>query len=66
MIRESGMSPSFVGFVDINRLAVQRFATDVVKPKVREMDEKEMMDPSIIKGLFEQGVRPCASTSYWG
>jgi short-chain 2-methylacyl-CoA dehydrogenase len=39
------------------RSTVQRFANDVVKPKVREMDENEMMDPSIIKGLFEQGVR---------
>jgi short/branched chain acyl-CoA dehydrogenase len=29
-----------------------------VKPKVREMDEKEMMDPEVVKGLFEQGVRP--------
>jgi hypothetical protein len=29
-----------------------------VKPKVREMDEKEMMDAEVIKGLFEQGVRP--------
>ena len=36
---------------------VQRFAADVVGPKVREMDEKEMMDPSIISALFEQGVR---------
>ncbi len=25
-------------------------------PKVREMDENEMMDPSIVKALFEQGV----------
>lgn len=23
---------------------------------MREMDEKEMMDPDIIKGLYEQGV----------
>ncbi|KAJ7895654.1 acyl-CoA oxidase [Mycena olivaceomarginata] len=37
------------------REAVQRFATDIVGPKVREMDENEQMDPSIIKGLFEQG-----------
>lgn len=35
---------------------VQRFANDVVRPKVREMDEKEQMDPAIIKGLFEQGL----------
>ncbi len=36
---------------------VKRFAQDVVGPKVREMDENESMDPTIIKGLFEQGVR---------
>jgi len=40
------------------RESVRRFATDVVAPKVREMDENEMMDPAIIKGLFEQGVCP--------
>jgi hypothetical protein len=40
---------------------VKRFAHDVVAPKVREMDENEMMDPSVIKGLFEQGV--CNSLS---
>ncbi|KAJ3482261.1 hypothetical protein NLI96_g7085 [Meripilus lineatus] len=38
------------------RETVQRFAQDVVAPKVRDMDENEMMDPSIIKGLFEQGL----------
>ncbi|KAJ7744680.1 acyl-CoA dehydrogenase/oxidase [Mycena metata] len=38
------------------REAVQRFATDIVGPKVREMDENEQMDPAIIKGLFEQGL----------
>jgi hypothetical protein len=40
----------------VNCLQVQRFATEVVGPKVRDMDEKESMDPSIIKGLFDQGV----------
>ncbi|RPD62118.1 acyl-CoA oxidase [Lentinus tigrinus ALCF2SS1-7] len=38
------------------RESVRRFAEDVVAPKVREMDENEMMDKSIIKGLFEQGL----------
>ncbi|KAG7446040.1 mitochondrial acyl-CoA dehydrogenase [Guyanagaster necrorhizus] len=38
------------------RETVQRFADDVVRPKVREMDENEQMDPSIISGLFEQGL----------
>lgn len=38
---------------------VSKFANDVIKPRVREMDENEKMDPVIIKGLFEQGVRLC-------
>ncbi|KAH9808731.1 acyl-CoA dehydrogenase/oxidase [Melampsora americana] len=32
-----------------------RFAQEVVSPKVREMDENEIMDPEIIKGLFKNG-----------
>lgn len=43
--------------------AVKRFAQDVIAPKVREMDEKEVMDPEIIKGLFENGVR--SSPTAW-
>ncbi|SPO31706.1 probable acyl-CoA dehydrogenase short-branched chain precursor [Ustilago trichophora] len=38
------------------REAVQRFAQDVVAPRVEAMDEAEKMDPEIIKGLFEQGL----------
>ncbi|KAG5639329.1 hypothetical protein H0H81_004050 [Sphagnurus paluster] len=38
------------------REAVQRFALDVVAPRVREMDENENMDPAVIKGLFDQGL----------
>ncbi|CEH17564.1 acyl-oxidase [Ceraceosorus bombacis] len=38
------------------REAVQRFAQDVVAPKVEAMEENEKMDPEIIKGLFEQGL----------
>ncbi|KAI0272782.1 putative acyl-CoA dehydrogenase short-branched chain precursor [Gloeopeniophorella convolvens] len=41
---------------DLLRESVRRFAQDVVGPKVQEMDENEMMDPAIIKGLFEQGL----------
>ena len=36
---------------------VVKFAEDVVAPKVREMDENEMMDPEVIQGLFDTGVR---------
>jgi len=46
--------------------SVRRFATEVVGPKVREMDENEMMDPEIIKGLFEQGLMAIETPSDYG
>lgn len=36
--------------------SVSKFAADVIGPKVREMDEKETMDPAIVEQLFEQGL----------
>ena len=36
--------------------SVSKFAQEVILPKVREMDEAENMDPSIIEQLFEQGL----------
>lgn len=38
------------------REVVRRYAETQVKPLVAQMDENEKMDPSIIKGLFEQGL----------
>ncbi|KAI8979960.1 acyl-CoA dehydrogenase/oxidase [Pilobolus umbonatus] len=38
------------------RETVARFAQDVVKPKVAEMDETEKLDASVLKGLFDQGL----------
>ena len=35
---------------------VQKFANEVIAPKVREMDEAEKMDPAIVEQLFEQGL----------
>ncbi|KAL2760109.1 hypothetical protein ACRALDRAFT_1073887 [Sodiomyces alcalophilus JCM 7366] len=35
---------------------VSKFANDVIGPKVREMDEAEMMDPAVVEQLFEQGL----------
>jgi alkylation response protein AidB-like acyl-CoA dehydrogenase len=35
---------------------VEKFAATVVKPKVHEMDESEVMDKSVISGLFEMGL----------
>lgn len=59
MFRDSGTPQTFsrptISILIIT--TVRRFANDVVAPKVREMDENEMMDPAVIKGLFEQGVR---------
>lgn len=36
--------------------AVGKFARDQLAPKVAMMDEKELLDPSILKGLFDQGI----------
>ncbi|KAL6799867.1 acyl-CoA dehydrogenase/oxidase [Trichoderma sp. SZMC 28012] len=36
--------------------SVSKFATDVVLPKAREMDEAEAMDPAIVEQMFEQGL----------
>ena len=36
--------------------AVSKFANEEILPKVRDMDEKEMMDPSVIEQCFEQGL----------
>ncbi|ROW04433.1 hypothetical protein VMCG_05098 [Cytospora schulzeri] len=36
--------------------SVSKFANDIILPKVREMDEAETMDPTIVEQLFEQGL----------
>ena len=59
MLRDAGLLCYFYALTSrklTSRSSVQRFAIDVVEPKVREMDENEAMDPAIIKGLFDQGV----------
>ncbi|KAF4995826.1 hypothetical protein FGRMN_4888 [Fusarium graminum] len=35
---------------------VSKFATDVILPRARDMDEAEEMDPAVIEQLFEQGL----------
>jgi short-chain 2-methylacyl-CoA dehydrogenase len=58
MLRDSGTWVSAHLLCSSSNLkTVARFATDVVGPKVRDMDEAEQMDPEILRGLFEQGVR---------
>ncbi|KAF3918076.1 hypothetical protein ABW21_db0206399 [Orbilia brochopaga] len=36
--------------------SVSKFSQDVILPKVRDMDEAESMDKSVVEGLFEQGL----------
>ena len=36
--------------------SVSKFANEVVLPRVRAMDEAEVMDPVVVEGLFEQGL----------
>mmetsp|Transcript_39332 Transcript_39332/g.63858 ORF Transcript_39332/g.63858 Transcript_39332/m.63858 type:complete len:203 (+) Transcript_39332:174-782(+) len=35
---------------------VAKFADDVIKPRVREMDASMKMDPEIIQGMFDNGL----------
>lgn len=57
MLQESGVLIGLIQQTKLTVRLVRRFANEVVAPKVREMDENEMMEPEIIKNLFEQGVR---------
>ena len=36
--------------------SIRRFATETILPRVREMDENEVMDPTIVEQAFEQGL----------
>lgn len=36
--------------------AVSKFASEVIGPKVRDMDENEAMDSAVVEQLFEQGL----------
>ncbi|PTU22979.1 hypothetical protein P175DRAFT_0474710 [Aspergillus ochraceoroseus IBT 24754] len=36
--------------------SVQKFAQEQIGPKVRDMDEAETMDPTLVEQLFEQGI----------
>ena len=38
------------------RMAVRDFGASVIKPKVREMEKNQRIDPDIIKQLFEMGL----------
>lgn len=46
-----------VALLTLSVAAVQKFATEVVLPKVQSMDGPGEMDREVIKGLFDNGVR---------
>jgi len=46
--------------------SVSRFANEVVKPRVREMDEKGHLRPDILSQLFEQGFMGVEVPSEYG
>ncbi|KAI9363257.1 acyl-CoA dehydrogenase/oxidase [Pilaira anomala] len=55
----AGLPTSLQAFTEeemMLRDVVRKFAQEVVKPKVSEMDEKEKLDPAILKSLFDQGL----------
>nr|CAG8440562.1 12071_t:CDS:10 [Entrophospora candida] len=48
------------------RDSVARFAQEKILPKVKEMDEKDTIDPSVFSGLFEQGLMGIETESRYG
>ena len=61
MMRDTGSLMAYFGALfsgyTVPLTSVVRFANEKIKPLVREMDECSQMDKSVIKGLFENGVR---------
>ncbi|KAF5104239.1 hypothetical protein DV451_000847 [Geotrichum candidum] len=48
------------------RETVAKFAQEVIGPKVREMDENENMDPSIVQGMFDNGLMGIETPEQYG
>jgi hypothetical protein len=38
------------------KTTVSRFATEHIKPKVKEMDTRSSLDKGVLKSLFDQGT----------
>lgn len=45
---------------------VAKFASEVIAPKVREMDENEDMDPAVIQGMFDNGLMGVETPEEYG
>ncbi|KAJ3059547.1 hypothetical protein HDU98_004462 [Podochytrium sp. JEL0797] len=46
--------------------SVAKFANDFVRPRVRAMDEAELLDKAVLKGLFDQGLMGIETESKYG
>lgn len=56
LVRNVSSLNTFSDEENMFRESVAQFAEQVVGPKVREMDENENMDPSVIEAMFENGL----------
>ncbi|OAJ41070.1 hypothetical protein BDEG_24721 [Batrachochytrium dendrobatidis JEL423] len=61
-----GKSLSHVKYEMQLKDAVARFAKKEVQPLVHEMDEKEMLDKRVLKGLFDQGLMGIETPTDYG
>lgn len=48
------------------RRQVSKFASDVIAPRVRDMDASSEMDPVVISGLFENGLMGVEAPEEYG
>lgn len=46
--------------------AVRKFAIEQVQPKVSQMDEAELLDKTVLKGLFDQGLMAIETPTEYG
>ena len=66
MMKETGTLCDAVSLTRDNKNdgIVAKFAQEKVAPLVKEMDEREELDRSIIDGLFKQGVSDASTVIY--
>ncbi|KAL1413137.1 hypothetical protein Q8F55_000886 [Vanrija albida] len=55
-VEKPGSLYNFTDEENLLRETVRKYATEVIEPKVREMDEAEVMDKDVIQGLFDNGL----------
>eukprot|EP01123_Difflugia_compressa_P012160 TRINITY_DN5106_c0_g1_i1.p1 TRINITY_DN5106_c0_g1~~TRINITY_DN5106_c0_g1_i1.p1 ORF type:complete len:411 (+),score=75.90 TRINITY_DN5106_c0_g1_i1:57-1289(+) len=64
--RRVGSLHSFSEEEKLLKDTVARFAKEVIAPKVKKMDDISLMDPTIIRALFEQGLMGIETSATYG